>query len=60
VSDLRHDFDERARQQISIETLILEIAEKSKLLERELSMFRLQSQSALLTTSSPVPKQSTA
>ena len=47
-ADLRRDFDERARQEVSIETLILEIAEKSKILERELSKFRLQSQSGAI------------
>jgi alanyl-tRNA synthetase len=47
-ADLRHSFEERARQEISIETLILEIAEKSKVLERELSKVRLESQSGVI------------
>jgi len=46
--DLRPHFDERARREISVETLILEIAEKRKSIEKELSKSRLQSQSGAI------------
>jgi alanyl-tRNA synthetase len=47
-ADLRPHFDERARREISVETLILEIAEKRKLIEKELSKSRLYSQSGAI------------
>ncbi|MGA3243284.1 MAG: alanine--tRNA ligase [Bacteroidota bacterium] len=46
--DLLPHFNERARREISVETLILEIAEKRKSIEKELSKSRLQSQSGAI------------
>ena len=46
--NLRTNFDERAQREISIETLILELADKKKSLDRELSKTRLQSQSGAI------------
>ncbi len=46
--NLRPHFDERAKRELSVETLILEIAEKRKSLEKELSKSRLQSQSGTI------------
>ena len=47
-SSLRPHFEESARREISVETLILELAEKKKSLDRELSKTRLQSQSGAI------------
>ncbi len=46
--NLRPHFDERAKREMSVETLILEIAEKRRSLEKELSKSRLQSQSGAI------------
>jgi len=43
--DLRGMFDQRAARSLSIETMILEIAERRKQLDKELSKSRLHSQS---------------
>jgi alanyl-tRNA synthetase len=46
--NLRPHFDERARREISIETLILEIADMRKSVEKDLSKSRLLSQSGVI------------
>ena len=46
--DLRQHFDRLAQRESAIEGLILEIAEKRKLIERELAKTRVQSQSGIL------------
>jgi alanyl-tRNA synthetase len=44
-TNLRSAFDDRARREYSLESLLLTIAEKRKAVDRELSKSRLQSQS---------------
>jgi alanyl-tRNA synthetase len=48
AGNLRRHFDDRAERGFSIESLILTIAEKRKLVDRELSKHRLQSQSGAI------------
>jgi alanyl-tRNA synthetase len=48
TGDLRSHFDDRAKRGMSVETLILQIAEKRKSLDKEFSKSRLQSQSSAI------------
>jgi alanyl-tRNA synthetase len=48
TGNLRRHFDDRAERGFSIESLILAIAEKRKIVDRELSKHRLQSQSGAI------------
>lgn len=47
-ANLRSLFDERTQRELAIESLVLDIVEKKKAVERELSRHRLQSQSGLI------------